>query len=61
MNKEITIECIKNNVKKYQVAERLGITDTTFSRKLRKKLDDKEKNQILEIIFNISKENKKGE
>ena len=57
MNKEITIECIKNNVKKYQVAERLGITDTTFSRKLRKKLDDKEKSQILQIIWNLSKKN----
>ena len=42
MNDEITIACISNHVKKYQVAEKLGITDTSFSRKLRKKLSEEE-------------------
>ena len=50
MNDEITIACISNHVKKYQVAEKLGITDTSFSRKLRKKLSEEEKEKVLKNI-----------
>ncbi len=55
MNDEITIACISNHVKKYQVAEKLGITDTSFSRKLRKKLSEEEKEKVLKIISELSK------
>ena len=55
MNKEITIACIENDVKKYEIADKLGITDTSFSRKLRKELLEDEKQEILEIISEISK------
>ena len=55
MNDEITIACIRNHVKKYQVAEKLGITDTSFSRKLRKKLSEEEKEKVLKIISELSK------
>lgn len=55
MNKEITIACIENDVKKYQIAEKLGITDTSFSRKLRKELPEEEKKNILKIILELSK------
>lgn len=55
MNEEITIACFKNRVKKYQVAEELGMTDSSFSRKLRKKLPEEEKEKILKIIEKLKK------
>ena len=55
MNDEITIACIRNHVKKYQVAEKLGITDTSYSRKLRKRLSEEEKEKVLKIISELSK------
>ena len=59
MNDDITIACIRSKVMKYEIADRLGITDTSFSRKLRKKLSDDEKEKILEIISELSKEKEK--
>lgn len=56
MNDEITIACIKNRIHKYEIAQKLGITDTTFSRKLRKELSNTEKEKIYQIIENIRKE-----
>lgn len=50
MNDDITIACIKHHVKKYQIADKLGITDTSFSRKLRKELSKEDKQKILSII-----------
>lgn len=37
----------------WEIAEKLGITDSTFSRKLRKELADDEKTKILEIISKL--------
>lgn len=54
MNEEITIACILKHVQKYKVAERLGITDTSFSRKLRKELPRDEKIKILNIINELA-------
>ena len=54
MNKDIAIACIENGVKKYEIAEKLGITDTSFSRKLRKELPKKEKEKIFKIISELS-------
>ncbi len=59
MNKEITLACIDNGVKKYQVAERLGITDSTFSKKLRKELSKDEKEKIINIIKKLAKDSEK--
>jgi predicted XRE-type DNA-binding protein len=56
MNDDITIACIKNHVYKYEIAQKLGVTDTTLSRKLRLELSKKEKEKILNIIENIRKE-----
>ena len=56
MNNDITIACIKSGVMKYEVANKLGITDSSFSRKLRNKLSKEEKNKILKIISELSKE-----
>lgn len=40
----------------YELAEALGISEFTLSRKLRKELPQDEKNKILEIIDQLSKE-----
>lgn len=42
----------KNNIKYWQIADKLGITDGNFSRLLRKELEKSDK----EVIFNIIKE-----
>ena len=47
-------QAIKNEkIKYWQVAEKMGINDGNFSRKLRKELPKSEKTKILEIIENI--------
>lgn len=46
----------KSNVKKWEVAEKLGIADTTFSKKLRKELPESEKQKILKIIEGFASE-----
>lgn len=42
----------RNNIKYWQIADKLGITDGNFSRQLRKELEKSDK----EVIFNIIKE-----
>lgn len=49
---------IRNKAKKYgvclwQIAEKLNLTDSTFSRKLRKELSQEEKQKIFGIIDSI--------
>ena len=63
MNDDISIACIKNHVHKYEIAQNLGITDTSLSRKLRVELSNSEKEKIFNIIEKIKKEKnkKKGE
>lgn len=43
-------------VKLWQLADAMGMTDATFSRKLRKELPDDERAHILEIIEQIAAE-----
>ncbi len=43
-----------NGVKLWQVADRLGITDGNFSRKLRRELSDDERQKIVAIIDEIA-------
>lgn len=59
INEEIQRAFFENGVQKYKVAEKLGMYDTSFSRKLRKELPEEEKKNILKIISELS--NKKGE
>lgn len=56
MNDDISIACIKNHIHKYEIAQKLGIADTSLSRKLRVELSKDEKEKILNIIENIRKE-----
>lgn len=52
-NNDIRNEAKKADVKLWQIAERLNITDSHFSRKLRKELSAEEKAQIRAIILEI--------
>lgn len=44
------------NVRYWQVAEKLGISDGNFSRKLRKELPSKDKQKIFQAIEEIKQE-----
>lgn len=55
-NNDIRNNAKMNSVKLWQIAAELGITDSTFSRKLRKELPEEEKNRILSIIDKLSKQ-----
>lgn len=52
-NLDIRTEAAKSGVKLWQIAERLGITDGNFSRKLRKELTAEEKATIRAIITEL--------
>ena len=45
-----------SSLKYWEIAEKLGVTDSTFSRKLRKEFSEKEKTKIIEIINELSLE-----
>ena len=49
-NMEIRIEMTKQNLRQWQLANLLGVSESVLSRKLRKELPDDEKKKILEII-----------
>ena len=53
-NIEIREKAKQNNVKLWEVAEKLNINDGNFSRKLRKELPTAEKERILSIIEDIA-------
>ena len=55
-NLEIRRKAKESDVKLWQIAAKLGITDGNFSRKLRKELSVEEKEKILNIIDDIGKE-----
>lgn len=49
-NLDIRLAATGAGVRLWQIAEALGITDSSFSRKLRKELSDSQKQEILGII-----------
>ena len=53
-NKDIRLAAAGSGVKLWQIAERMGILDSNFSRKLRHELSSEEKEKILSIINEIS-------
>ncbi len=55
-NKAIKDAARIKGVKLWEVAERLGICDTTLSRKLRRQLQPEETKRVLAIIDEISAE-----
>ena len=56
MNQDVRRTAAGAGVKLWQVADALGIADCNFSRKLRKELDQAEKEKIFSIIERLSKE-----
>ena len=55
-NNEIREEIKAANLRFWQVAEKFGLNDGNFSRRLRHELSDADKTKIREIIADLSKE-----
>ena len=55
-NTEIRQKATRNGVKLWQIADKLGMNDGNFSRKLRHELPAEEKEKILSIIEDLAKE-----
>lgn len=55
-NKDIRHHAARRGVKLWQIADALGIADSSFSRKLRKELPDEEKNRIIAIIDELARD-----
>lgn len=56
-NREIRQLIFDKGIKYWQVAEALSMTDSTFSKKLRRELSEGDKNRIKIIIENIESSN----
>lgn len=54
-NIQIRKEIFSYNLKKWKIAELLGITDSTFSKMLRKELSKEQKNKVLAIIEKLKR------
>ena len=55
-NQDIRQTATKSSVRLWRIADALGITDSNFSRKLRKELPQEEKEKIFSIIQKLSQE-----
>lgn len=55
-NKQIRDAARDAGIRLWQVAERLGINDGNFSRKLRRELPPSEREKVLNIIQELSQE-----
>ena len=55
-NLDIRANAVRCGVKLWQVADELGIADTSLSRKLRRELPPDERDKILSIIDKLAKE-----
>ena len=53
-NQDIREKAKNSNVRLWQIADKLGMTDGTFSKKLRKELTDNEKQNIFAIIDELA-------
>ena len=54
-NQEIRRAAVASSVKLWRIADALGITDSSFSRKLRKELPQEEKEKIFSIIQQLAR------
>lgn len=52
-NLDIRQALLEANLKQWRVAESLGISESQFSKMLRRELPEDKKNQVLEAINNI--------
>lgn len=53
-NREIKSAAKSAGVYHWEIAEKMGIQDSAFSRKLRRELPEQEKREILQIIQDIA-------
>lgn len=53
-NNDIREYCKEKGVKLWEVAEKVGISDGNFSRKMRKPFSEEYRNKIMRIIRNIA-------
>ncbi len=60
-NKAIKDYAIEKKVYLWQIAKKLGMTDSTLSRKLREEFDDETRSKVLSIIDEIAKEQENNE
>lgn len=56
-NKDIREYAERNRIPLWRIADKYGCTDNSFSRKLRKELTDEDKQKIINIIDELTKEN----
>lgn len=56
-NQDIKNFILKNNLKFWQIAEKLNINDGNFSRLLRKELTNEKKDEIFEIVNQLKNNN----
>lgn len=56
VNCDIKLAAKNAGVYHWEIAERLGIQDSAFSRKLRRELPPQERDQILDIIKDLAAE-----
>lgn len=54
-NLELRQYAKQNNVKLWRVAEKLGMQDSSFSRKLRHELPEEDRRKIMELIDQLAK------
>jgi len=59
-NKELRLEIAGAGLLLWQIADKLGIADTTFSRKLREERPEEEKTKIRSIIKELKAEEEHG-
>lgn len=60
LNSNIKIWAFQNDIRMYQIAEKLGIHYATLNNKLRKVLPTEEKRKIFNIIDEIKEEKRNG-
>lgn len=56
LNADIKTKARKSGVFLWEIATKIGIADTTMSRKLRRELPNEEKQKIFAVIDEIAKE-----
>lgn len=55
-NQDIRRTAASAGIKLWEIADKLGITDGNFSRKLRKEMSEADKKHIMQLIRDMSKE-----
>lgn len=60
LNSDIRIWAFQNDIRMYQIAEKLGIHYATLNNKLRKELSTEEKRKIFNIIDELMEEQRSG-